>query len=143
MRNWHKRFARAILDDSTRNLQIVSVLASFGVAHWLLTEPVPQFPLTARAVFYFIDDKVLAGVLLGSGLIQLTALGGPRWQLRAWAAWLQWMIWLYCALCYTLTNQAALVVPFLYLFTLIEMWVVIRTFHDREINGADRRGGYL
>ena len=131
-----------LLDDPIRNLQLVSALAAFGVAHWLLAYQVPQNLNTAHAVFYLFGEETFAVILILTGLIQLFALGSPWWRLHLFAAWANWMIWLYAAVCYWLTNRAALVLPLLLLFAGMEVWVVLRILYDRTVNGDGQRGDH-
>jgi hypothetical protein len=143
MRQWPRRFAATIWEDPTRQVQTLCVLAAFLAAYWLLSYRTPADASTARAVFYFLSETHFALILLGAGALQLLAVGGPSWRVRAVAAVVKLIVWAYAAGCFWLTNANALASAFLPVFVLAEFWVAYRAIHDRDINGTDRRNDGL
>jgi uncharacterized membrane protein len=132
MRQWPRRMGETLLEDRTRQVQILGSLAAFGVAYWLWNFQTPTDPKTARAVFYFLSERTFALILWISGLLQLVAVGGPWWNLRYVAAAIKLTVWLYATVCYWLTNPDPLAVPLLMVMVLAELFIAIRALHDKD-----------
>lgn len=135
------RFWDMMLYDCTRPTEFISGLSAFALGLVFLAPSfAPPSVATAYWLWRYIGPTPMGWGLMTGGLLQMAAAGTKWVALRKYAAIAGAMSAAWILMVYLQTTGAAWW-PGLYLGLLIfrETWVAFRIFHDKGVNGADRR----
>lgn len=141
MRYWRVRFVATFIDDSTRPLQVLSVIGALARIVWLMYGRGP-INLNTRAVFfYWFGEDVWISLMMIGTILQLFAVGTRWWKLKLAAAAIQGNLLIFSTLAYILTYAEAQPAYLLFPFIVAEIWIALRALHDRTDNSVefDRR----
>lgn len=141
MRYQGRRIGDIIFNDPTRNLQLLGAMAAWLRAGYaLIFDPfVWNWPI-ASAFFYYFPPWSWALTLFAAGTVQWWAAGTRRWRVKYWVATAQLCLVVYGLAITILTGQVGgQGIPLAIVLGIIQAQIAVRSLHDQELNGTDRR----
>ena len=129
-----------IFEDSTRRIEFSLGGTVLLLGLWMGTQDYATTGAMRQALYTWPWQLVHTALLVSVGVGQVLAVG-TRWPgLRLWTALLGAGLLSYMGVVYTATAEWSVATPLLWLAVADQVWVAFRIYHDKAVNGADRRG---
>lgn len=134
------RFRDMLEHDATRATEFWTGVACLLLGIWILR----YWPVsTVWGVSLGLDENIgsiARGVICAiAGILQILSAGTKWVNLRKWTATTCFVSFFYIFIVYFLEARYTLPTPLTLYFTLMSLWVSWRIWHDKTVNGSDRR----